>query len=499
VKSAHQGVRRVARAVHPAGEPGRRGEPLGAAFCRETHGRGPETPGITRHEGCRVTLLGEGPLGPPPTYALPALQPTWTEDHPLSRLAAETRARQSAQGFDPLAVLARDADRFQPGPGPVWGLAPERLPEALVIGHIRDSGGRYPLDRFVAIPDYPRMAPCAVDLLLKSCCSLVDQPVVTCFGEQASADLHGVIFTRYLDGTPAGHVDGDGSSDLALLRLHLHPRRAVARVQPELFSWSSAFASALEPWPGVAGMAQLRELTGDQQVSIASACGRYGLQALAAESESTHVRQAANRLLQMGERGLVALLVTDEPCAVQRELAGHERSLIAQVLPAPHGLAYLLAAGGARSGALGTLVVPLQWVAVAMRQPIVALVHLVRVASLARDGYFDKLAGTSVVCSRQLRAVAEVSQFDLAVARADGLAAAFLDEALRYDNRVYGIQVDRDEYCRAIEGKAGRFGLYDDPPEPHFGGDDGGPGGGPGGDSTDLPRQPPQPRQAPAA
>jgi hypothetical protein len=134
----------------------------------------------------------------------------------------------------------------------VWGLAPERLPEVLVIGQIRDSGGRYPLDRFVAIPGYPWLAPCAVDLLLKSCGCLVDQAAVTGFGEIVRADLHGAIFTRFLDGTPSARLDGDPSSDRVALKRHLHPRRAVARVQPELFSWSSVFASALDPWPGVA-------------------------------------------------------------------------------------------------------------------------------------------------------------------------------------------------------------------------------------------------------
>jgi hypothetical protein len=246
-------------------------------------------------------------------------------------------------------------------------------------------------------------------------------------------------------------------------------------------------------------MAQLGVLTSGQQATIAGECLRHGLEALAGESASPPVRRAAQRLLGMEAGGLLDLHVKGEACAVPGELAGQGGDAVARLLPAQYGLAYLPAAGGARPGPLGTLLVPLAWVAVAIRQPIVALVHLVRVASLARDGYFHKLAGTSVVCSRELRAVAEVPLFDLAVARADGLAAAFLDEALRYDNRVYGIQVQRDDYCRAIEGKAGRFGLYDDPPAPRFGGDDGGPGGGPGGDATDLPRRPPRARQAPAA
>jgi hypothetical protein len=100
-----------------------------------------------------------------------------------------------------------------------------------------------------------------------------------------------------------------------------------------------------------------------------------------------------------------------------------------------------------------------------MQREIVALVHLVRLASLARDDSYGRLNGSVMGYSGGLRATAEISMFDVAVARADGLAAKFLGEAVRFDTRVYGFQVQRDDYCRTIERKTPRVTRYEDQPD----------------------------------
>jgi hypothetical protein len=112
----------------------------------------------------------------------------------------------------------------------------------------------------------------------------------------------------------------------------------------------------------------------------------------------------------------------------------------------------------------GTLLVTLQWIAAALQREIVALVHLIRVASFARDDSFGKLAGSVWGHVAALHLTYPMPQFDTAVARADGLAARFLDEALQFDNRVYGLQVQRDDYCRSIERRPHQVAWYPDPP-----------------------------------
>src|SRR4051794_11118932 len=98
-----------------------------------------------------MSALSEGRLGPPEPYVLRASGRSNSAGHPLSHLAEGTRARSLAAKLDPAEALARDAMRFERTSGPVWGLSAANLPEVLVIGRIRDSGGCYPLDRFVGI------------------------------------------------------------------------------------------------------------------------------------------------------------------------------------------------------------------------------------------------------------------------------------------------------------------------------------------------------------
>ena len=428
-------------------------------------------------KGVSLAPLTEGRLGAPAAYLLPTFARRTSHDHPLTRLATTTRVLATHHGFDVLAALARDAARFEHTSGLTWGLTPERLPEVLVIARIANGGGRHALDRFVGIPRYPWQIPSAIDLLLRGAGTIVDQEIVTAFGEVVRADVMGLIATRFLDsraGEGGGSTTGSGQDPLAcsdwqVLRGHLSPRRAIRPAAPELFTWSSAFNNARDRWPGVAGLDQLACLTPAQQTAIANHFLGYGAEALAAESEYTAVRLAAKRLLELCDRGFVDLHLTSDPYAALREMTGRDREAAAQLLPEEHSLVYLTSGdseplGADPSATRGTILVPLQWIATAMQREIVALVHLARVASFARDDSFGKLAGTVFGYSRELRASTEIPLFDVAVARADALASRFLDEALRYDTRIYGLRVQRDDYCRAIERRPHRISQYPDPP-----------------------------------
>jgi hypothetical protein len=411
-----------------------------------------------------LSSLVEGRLGAPAAYLLPSNRRGASSEHPLTRLSAATRARAAAAGFDARAALARDAARFRRAPGLVWGLAPESLPEVLVVGRIIDFVGCHALERFVGIPSYPWPLPPSIDGLLRGSGTIVSQETVTCFGQVVHASLFGVIFTGFLeDARPAGPGhDPLVPSEWSVLRSHLAPRRRVCPPEPELFTWSSAFNTARDLWPGVSGQEQLLRLDPSQQGAIANQFLGYGLEALAAESDSQAIRLIAQRLIEMCDWGLLDLNLTSRPYSVIQEQTGLDRDASSVLLPEEHGLAYLRPEAPSSAdrptdkqpAQKGTILVPLQWIAGAMQREIVALVHLVRLASLARDDSFGKLAGHVFGFSRELRARTEISLFDVAVARADALAARFLDEALRYDNRVYGLQVQRDSHCRAIERKA---------------------------------------------
>jgi hypothetical protein len=401
---------------------------------------------------------------------LPRHRRSSADGHSLSQLAAATRARALEADLDPLAAIAYDAQRFSEVSRPAWALSGQHRPNVLVIARLTSHEGPYPLDRFVGIPRYPWQTPLALEVLLRSSATLVRQQVVTCFGETVEADLYGAIFTQHLRCAMAGcrtHAETSaGVSDHALLRNYLHPRRTVRPAAPELFTWSSAFNGARDGWPGVAGLAQLTVLTAEQQTSIANHFLGYGLEALAAEAQSRHVRLAAGRLLAMCEAGLIDVQVTSEPGTALRKLRHRHEAASRMVLPELHGLAYVPVPAGARSGQRATILAPLQWIACALSRPIVGLTHLTRIASIARDDYFGVLAGRDVSYCRGLGLVAEVSRFDVALSRADRLAATFLDEAVRFDNRVYGLQVNRDTYCRVIERQQHRPGFYEDPHEP---------------------------------
>jgi len=425
--------------------------------------------------------LLEGRLGAPAAYLLPTYARRTANDHPLTHLATTTRALAAELDFDALAALARDAARFAYTAGPLWGLTPEHRPEVLVIARIANGGGRHTLDRFVGIPRYPWQIPSAIDALLRGAGMIVDQEVVTAFGEVVRADVMGLIFTRYLDRRDSqGGTAGEPEAGLAceplacsgwqILRGHLSPRRPIQPSAPELFTWSSAFNNARDRWPGVAGFEQLACLTPPQQSDIANHFLGYGLEALAAESEYTAVRLAAKRLLELCDRGFVDLHVTSHPYGALQKMTGRDCYDAGPLLPEEHGLVYLAstdpdaASVDDPTDSRGTVLVPLQWIDAAIRREIVALVHLVRVASFARDASFGKLSGSAFGYSRELRASAEIPLFDVAVARADALASRFLDEALRYDTRIYGLRVQRDDYCRAIERRPHRVSQYPDPP-----------------------------------
>ena len=421
---------------------------------------------MARREESRKTQTFEGSLGPPAAYVRPAHRRSRVEDHPLSRLAAATRVAAREATYDPLAAFARDAQRFAEVSAPAWGMSDQHLPEVLVIGRIKDDAGCYPLDRFIGIPRYPWTMPLAIDALLRSASTLVSQQVVTCFGEVVLADLYGVILTRYLHSAgPTGRETSEPSNS-SVLRDHLNPRRPVKPVPPELFTWSSAFNSAKDRWPGVAGFGQLMTLTAEDQTAIADHMLGYGLEALAAEAENKFVRLAAGRLLAMCDAGLVDLQVVRYPEEALPKLQSRSDVAARITLPEHHALAYFPASISDRSREHATLLVTLPWIASALNREIVALTHLVRIASTARDDYFGLLAGTDVAFSRELGLVAESSRLDVASARADRLAATFLDEAVRFDNRIYGLHVNRDEYCRTVERRSARAGFYDDPPEP---------------------------------
>lgn len=416
-----------------------------------------------------MASLAEGRLGAPAAYVLPTHRHPGTQDHPLSRLTATSRALADAEGFDVPAALARDARRFARADGLVWGLAPEQRPEVLVVARIAE-GGRRPFDRFVAVPRAPWPVPHAVDLLVRGGGPIVGQEVVTAYGEVVQADLLDVVATRFLDGTPphSTHVDPFGRSDWGILRDHLAPRREVRSSVPELFTWSSTFNSARDLWPGIDGLDQLACLSSVQESEIADHFLGYGLEALAAESDHPTIRSAANRLLELCDWGLIDLQVTCQPYGALRELTRAHPDTLAQMLPEEHGLAYVHATeqppAGQEQRQQGTLLVPLQWIAAALQRELVALVHLVRVASFARDDSYGKLAGTVWGHVAALHTTYAISQFDTAVARADGLAARFLTEAIQFDTRVYGLQVQRDGYCRAIERRSHRVAWYPDPP-----------------------------------
>jgi hypothetical protein len=409
---------------------------------------------------------------------LPTTRQIAHDEHPLARLASRSRRLADAAGFDVRAALARDAARFEQRDGPAWGLAPEHRPDVLVVARIA-YGGRRPLDPFVAIPRHPWSMPQAMDLLLLGPSPVVHQEVVTCYGEVVRADLLGLIPTRFLDSGSGGDDAFDRSvrSDGAVLRAHLSPRRAVAPIVPELFTWSSAFNSARDLWPGVDGLDQLTCLTGEQTREIANHFLEYGLEALAAEAEHPGIRAAASRLVELCDWGLIDLHLTPRPYDALRDLAPAQSGMLERLLPEEHGLAYLHATPAGQPGRAGlpgppdqaaarkgVLVMPAQWIAAALQREIVALVHLVRVASFARDDSFGKLNGSVWGHSAALRAGYEIPLFDVAVDRADGLAARFLDEALQYDHRVYGLRVQRDDYCRSIERRPYRVSWYPDPP-----------------------------------
>jgi hypothetical protein len=332
----------------------------------------------------------------------------------------------------------------------------------LVVARIANGGGSRPLDRFVGLPRHPWTIPGTFDRLLRGVGTVANQEVVTGFGEVVRAELSGLIYTRFLDAPARDDVTGDltARSDWSVLRSHLSPRRTVTPTAPELFTWSSTFNNARDRWPGVTGLEQLSCLTTDQQSEIANHFLGYGLEALAAESEHLAVRVAAQRLVELCDRGFVDLHLTSHPYGALKELTGRDRYDAHPLLPEEHSLVYVPSPGVAsteeRTARNGTILVPLQWIAAANQREIVALVHLVRVASFARDDSFGKLAGSAFGCARDLRTAREIPLFDVAAARADGLAARFLDEALRFDTRIYGLQVLRDDYCRAIEGKAHR-------------------------------------------
>jgi hypothetical protein len=425
-----------------------------------------------------VARPAEGRLGAPAAYVLPTPRQLAPREHPLTSLAVRSRRLADAAGFDILAARARDAVRFDRRDGPAWGLAPEHRPEVLVVARIA-YGGRRPLDRFVAIPRQPWPMAQAVDLLLQGAGPVVHQEVVTCYGEVVRADLLDVIPTRFLDAGPAGGdgFDRSGCSDGAVLRGHLLPRRAVPPIAPELFTWSSAFNSARDLWPGVDGFDQLTCLTGEQTREIANHFLEYGLEALAAEAEHPGIRAAASRLAELCDWGLIDLHLTSQPYDALRDLAPAQAGMLERLLPEEHGLAYLHATPAGQSGRVGlpglpgqgearkgVLVVSAQWIAAALRREIVALVHLVRAASFARDDSFGKLTGSVWGQSAARSAGYEIPLFDVAVDRADGLAARFLAEALQFDNRVYGLQVQRDDYCRSIERRPYRVSWYPDPP-----------------------------------
>ena len=423
----------------------------------------------------------EGRLGAPAAYVLPTARQAAQPEHPLARLAIRSRVLAAAHGFDVLAALARDTVGFRHRDGPAWGLAPERRPEVLVVARIAYSGRR-PLDRFVAIPHDPSSMPRAMELLLQGSGPIVHQDVVTCYGEVVRADLLDVIPTRFLDAGPGEYaVPGDGAgpdrsgcSDGILLRAYLSPRRAVTPVAPELFTWSSAFNSARDLWPGVNGLDQLTCLTAEQTREIAHHLLEYGLEALAAESDHLGIRAAAGRLVELCDWGLVDVQVTRHPYDALRELAPTQSARLERLLPEEHGLAFVQAAlteQSGRPGPLGrsaaqqrVLLVPVQWIAAAHQREIVALVHLVRAASFARDDSSGTLGGSVWGQSAPRRAGYEIPRFDVATDRADGLAARFLAEALAFDNRVYGLQVQRDDYCRSIEQRPYRAAWYPDPP-----------------------------------
>jgi hypothetical protein len=434
-----------------------------------------------------MLLSTEGQLGPPPPFVFPAVPPGRSDDHPLLRLAARSSTRAQAAGVNPLDVLARAAERQPQAPRRGWGLAREQLPEFLLIGRICGERLRFPPEQFVGVPRFPWKIPSAVQLLVHSRGTIVDQAVVTCFGEIVKADLQGLIFTKFLDLDWEGPAGAQSSADWWTLKHYLNPRRTIEPPGPELFTWSSVFNNAKDLWPGVAGGEQIARLTPDQQVALANHCLGYGLEALAAESRDRYIRLAARRLIDLCARGLVHLHLTSEAYAALQHVARPNPEAVETLLPEEHGLAFLPDSTEQERRSTGTILIPTSWIAAAMTREIVALVHLVRLASFARDWYFGQLTGRAVVASRELRQSAELSLFDTAVARADGLAARFLDEAARYDNRIYGIQLHRDSYCRRIERRPHRFGGYDDPPERRSQGNDRGPGRGPDDDRSRTP------------
>jgi hypothetical protein len=440
-----------------------------------------------------MVLPIEGQLGPPPQYVLPNVTPTSVSEHPLLRLAARSRTGLQAAGLDPLDELLRAAKRAAQTPHRRWGLSPEHLPDFLLIGRISGEHLRLPPELFVGLPCLPWKLPSAAHLLARSRGTIVNQELITISGEVVQADLQGVIFTRFLDLERAALGDTQPPADWWTLRHYLNPRRTIEPAGPQLFTWSSVFNNARDLWPGVAGGEQIQCLTLDHQVSLANHFLGYGLEALAAESGDRYIRLAAGRLIDLCERGLVDLHLTRSAAQALEELETSGRTTAKSYLLEAHGLAFLTSGSAGRRDSKGTLLIPLSWIAMAMEREIVALAHLVRVASLARDWYFGQLAGTAAVVCRELRQSAEISFFDAAQARADGLAARFLDEAAALDNQIYGLQLNRDRYCLEVQRTPSRVGCYDDPPVPRSRWPDDGPGRGPDDDSSHVPYPPGRP------
>jgi len=282
--------------------------------------------------------------------------------------------------------------------------------------------------------------------------------VATALGEIVEADILTAVDSSSLS-----------DDDRNVLAYHLNPEKSIpVSVRPEIFTFDSAFDSLDSKWPVTRNVDDFSKLDAETQRKIVVDFFSLGLEVLEHEAENKYVKNTARRLRDLEEHARVALVpVADIHATLRGRNVSDAR--ISHLAPCQHSTVYTPNFGRQDSHVKGEILLPVAWIAKARTEPYTALVHLLRVASYARDDHFGMLRGSEVVFSRELKQSGEIFHADISDKRANGLVATFLDEIKSYDHKVYKINPQYDDYSRAVAEQF-KYGVpsylfYNDPPE----------------------------------
>lgn len=428
-------------------------------------------------------------LVPPAEYVLPHSGITH-KAHPLLELAKLTSIRalkyQQEGEFDIKAALEGN--------------------QGMVVAQ-RDESHEYFVGKFVSPEAYKQSndPDWFISQLLKGTTLYLGSPSIKTFDERVMQVRHkGLIFPQFYNegnqakvGIPTdfeGGVKDRAEVWHALIAKYLNPDKLVQDPkQPQIFTFSSAFNSALDNWHFSKNPGFVEELPAQKLEQFVNDFMFSGLEVLAHESDNRYIRQAAQRLFGLRGSNRIGVNIALDPRYTLTQEFRVPETEAEEKLSSKYAIPYLPNMDYAPANIQGFLIMPHDWIIAAGERPVVALAHLLYSASLGRDHYFGKFEGTQVEGTRW--GTYEISLADQAKERAGSMVSEFLMEATAYDQQRYGIKLNLDRFCRDLLAKY-PYGTannhhYDDPPQGKFNSNDSGPWDGPDDNFSRFPSRPP--------